>query len=155
MTLKRKTIKKILFPADLEHLDVRYSYGNAAVYKAMARNLSNVKWLGLCDAFVLALKNEPTLPLIVSRLEKLEKLDLSHCRLAKDTFIELFNICHKLKVLNLRKCLHICGEFLPSMISRLSCLETLILDGTSVDDDCLNKVDWISSKIKYLEIYRL
>jgi hypothetical protein len=41
------------------------------------------------------------------------------------------------------------------MISRLSCLETLILDGTSVDDDCLNKVDWISSKIKYLEIYRL
>ncbi|XP_031561301.1 F-box/LRR-repeat protein 7-like [Actinia tenebrosa] len=144
--------KEVLFPADLEHLDIRYSHGDAAVYQAMARSLTKVKWLGLCDAFVLAVTAQQTLQQTVSSLEKLEKLDLTHCNLAKDEFVEAFGVCCRLKVLSLRKCTHIEGEFLPKIIPQLPCLETLILNSTSIEDEPLNEVDWVNSKIKYLDI---
>lgn len=144
--------KEVLFPADLEHLDIRYSHGDPAVYQAMARRLSKVRWLGLCDAFVLAITAQQTLYQTVSSLEKLEKLDLTHCNLAKDEFVEAFGVCSRLKVLSLRKCTHIWGEFLPKIIPQLPCLETLILQSTSIEDEPLNEVDWVNSKIKYLDI---
>lgn len=144
--------KDVLFPGELEHLDIRYSHGDPAVYRAMLGRLTKVKWLGLCDAFVLALTPQHTLQQTVSSLEQLEKLDLTHCNLAKDEFVEAFGVCCRLKVLSLRKCTHIGGECLPKIIPQLQCLETLILHSTSVEDDPLNEVDWMNSRIKYLDM---
>ncbi|KAK3753783.1 hypothetical protein QZH41_006470 [Actinostola sp. cb2023] len=141
----------MLFPAELEYLDVRYSHGHKTIYQAMTRHLDNLKWLGMCDALFLAMsKEQPLRQNTTSR--HLEKLDMSHCRLVKDAFIAMFSSCKNLKLLNLRKCFNIYGESLPGLVASLTCLETLILDGTSVDDKCLQLVDWRNTKIKYLEV---
>lgn len=143
---------QMLFPANLEYLDVRYSHGPIAVYQAMARQFSNLQWLGMCDALLLALSNEQSVPNAFASLQKLEKLDMTHCQLVKDTFLFKFCPCQNLRLLSLRKCLNISGESLPVLIARLNGLETLILDGTSVHDEYLKLVEWKNTNIKYLEL---
>lgn len=152
VTLTKEQGDQVQFPTKLSYLDIRYSHGPIEVYKEMSQHLNNINWLGICDGLILAISNEQTKPNAFLNLENLEKLDVSHCKLMRDSFLFKFSSCQKLRLLSLRKCALITGESLPIMIARLKGLETLILDETSVQDEYLELVDWKNTNIKYLEL---
>ncbi|EDO43574.1 predicted protein [Nematostella vectensis] len=145
--------KEVLFPKHLKFLDMRYSHGSLQIYKAITRCLQDIKWLGICDGFILALKCDGSnLSDVLRDLRSIEKLDMSHCKLATDAVLAALSTSERLRVLNLRKCQNIQGEALEVLIPNLQSLETLILDGTSIDDACIAKVPWEQAGLRYLEL---
>ena len=142
----------VLFPKHLDCLDIRFSHGNARVYRAIANVLSDVKWLGLCDAFFQNLLAEDKLEATINSMKHLRKLDLSHCLLLKDTTLSLFVRCKKLQVLSVRRCSFLTGAFVEAFLNSCAELKTLILDGISLDDETLAKISWRCCSLKYLDL---
>lgn len=144
--------ESVLFPKHLDCLDIRFSHGNPRVYRAIGKILSNVKWLGLCDAFFHTLLAEKNLEATIDSMKHLRKLDLSHCLLLKDSTLTLFARCRALQVLSVRKCSFLTGVFIEKFLDSCTGLKTLILDGISVDDETLQKITWQYSSLKHLDL---
>lgn len=142
----------IMFPGNLEYLDIRFSHGNPQVYKAIAGQLSNVKWLGLCDPFFRAASSNGGLEKIIDGMKRLEKLDLSHCLLLQDKQLMGFARCSNLKVLSVRRCSFLTGSFVENFLESCTKLKTLILDGISLDDETLQRITWQYSSLRHLEL---
>lgn len=153
---KRKEIRSgqstVLFPKHLGFLDIRFSHGNPKVYRAIAKELGNVKWLGLCDAFFQSISAAGELQTVIDNLKNLRKLDLSHCLLLKDSTLVQFARCRHLEVLSVRRCYFLTGSFVEDFLESCAKLKTLILDGISLDDETLRKITWNCSSLKYLEL---
>lgn len=143
----------MLFPKHLDCLDIRFSHGNPRVYRAIGKELSNVKWLGLCDAFFQTLLADEKLETTIDSMKHLRKLDVSHCLTLKDSALTLFTRCRKLEVLSVRRCSFLSGTFIDNFITSCTKLRTLILDGISLEDETLQKVSWRSApSLKHLEL---
>lgn len=140
------------FPGKLEYLDVRFSQGNPRVYRAIASSVSNVKQLGLCDAFLYTLLKDGSLETTIKSMKSLRMLDLSHCRLLKDSTLALFARCSKLEVLSVRKCSMLTGSTVRELLESCTHLKTLILDGISIEDATLQSIRWDSSFLTHLEL---
>ena len=153
---KRKEIRSgqstVLFPKHLRYLDIRFSHGNPKVYRAIAKELGSVKWLGLCDAFFQSISAVGELQTVIDNLKHLRKLDLSHCLLLKDSTLVQFARCRHLEVLSVRRCSFLTGSFVQDFLESCAKLKTLILDGISLDDETLRKITWNCSSLKYLEL---
>ena len=143
---------RMLFPDSLEYLDIRFSQGHARVYRAIASRLCNIRFFGLCDAFLYTLLKDGTLETTIESFKNLQKLDVSHCQLLKDNTLALFACCSKLKELSVRKCCLLTGSFLEDFLHSCNHLKTLILDGTSIDDETLQSIRWDSSTLVHLEL---
>lgn len=143
---------EIMFPSNLEYLDIRFSHGNPRVYMAIADQLSNVRWLGLCDPFFRAVSANGGLEKTIDSMKHLEKLDLSHCVLLKDRHLMGFARCSNLEVLSVRKCSFLTGSFVEHFLESCAELKTLILDGISLDDETLQRITWRYSSLKHLEL---
>lgn len=141
-----------LFPGNLNYLDIRFSHGNPRVYRAIASSLTNIKRLGLCDAFLYTLLKDDTLETTIESMKSLRKLDLSHCRLLKDSTLALFARCSKLEVLSVRKCPMLTGRSVHEFLESCTQLRTLILDGISIEDETLQSIRWDSSLLTHLEL---
>ena len=142
----------VLFPKHLHYLDIRFSHGNPKVYRAIGKELGNIKWLGLCDAFFRSILAAGDLQTVVDSLKHLRKLDLSHCLLLKDDTLAHFARCRHLEVLSVRRCSFLTGCFVEDFLESCAKLKTLILDGISLDDETLRKITWNCSSLKYLEL---
>ena len=142
----------VLFPRNLEYLDIRFSHGNPRVYRAIAEQLSNVKWLGLCDPFFRAVLTNGELGKTIDSMKHLQKLDLSHCLLLEDSTLLQFARCSNLKVLSVRRCSFLTGSFIECFLESCAGLKTLILDGISLDDETLQKIPWRYSSLKHVEL---
>lgn len=142
----------VLFPKHLECLDIRFSHGNPRVYRAIEKELSKVKWLGLCDAFFQILLADERLETAINSMKCLRKLDVSHCRTLKDSTLTLFARCRELEVLSVRKCSFLTGAFVEVFLDSCVELKTLILDGISLDDETLQNVGWRYSSLKHLDL---
>ncbi|KAJ7350960.1 hypothetical protein OS493_037578 [Desmophyllum pertusum] len=81
-----------------------------------------------------------------------EELDLSHCRLLKDSTLALFARCSKLEVLSVRKCPMLTGRSVHEFLESCTQLRTLILDGISIEDETLQSIRWDSSLLTHLEL---
>ena len=142
----------VLFPKHLHYLDIRFSHGNPKVYRAIGKELGNIKWLGLCDAFFRSILAAGELQTAIDSLKHLRKLDLSHCLLLKDSTLVHFARCRHLEVLSVRRCSFLTGNFVEDFLESCAKLQTLILDGISLDDEALRKITWNCSSLKYLEL---
>lgn len=152
---KRKEIRgqsTVLFPKHLHCLDIRFSHGNPQVYRAIGKELGNVKWLGLCDAFFQSILAAGELQTTIDSLKHLRKLDLSHCLLLKDSTLVHFARCRHLEVLSVRRCSFLTGGFVEDFLESCAKLKTLILDGISLDDETLRKITWSCCSLKHLEL---
>jgi len=149
---KSASKETVIFPKHLECLDIRYSHGSPRVYRAIGKELGNLKWLGLCDAFIQALLSEDCLETTIDSMKYLRKLDLSHCLLLKDCTLTLFARCKKLEVLSVRRCSFLTGAFVEDFLDSCTKLKTLILDGISLDDETLQQITWRYSSLKHLEL---
>lgn len=143
---------KEVFPDHLKYLDIRLSQGHGNVYRAIASSLSNIRQLGLCDAFLYTQIQNGSLKTTIESMENLRKLDLSHCRLLSDNNLALFARCRKLELLSVRKCILLTGSFVQNFLQSCTLLKTLILDGISIDDDTLQNIRWEGSKLTHLEL---
>ena len=144
----------LLVPEKLERLDISFSWGSPSIFSRISSQLHGIKSLGACDGLLLALTaSAATLESSVSNLAgSLEKLALNQCLMVNDSLLEAFARCDKLKVLSLRKCNSVFGKSLPMLLKRCPCLETLILDGTSIESGVLETVMWEGSLLKHLEL---
>lgn len=142
----------VLFPKHLHYLDIRFSHGNPKVYRAIGKELGNIKWLGLCDAFFRSTLAAGELQTAIDSLKHLRKLDLSHCLLLKDSTLVHFARCRHLEVLSVRRCSFLTGSFVEVFLDSCTKLKTLILDGISLDDEALRKITWNCSSLKHLEL---
>ena len=149
---KTQSKEDVLFPGDLEYLDVRFSHGNPRVYRAIGKVLSKVKWLGLSDAFFQNLLAEGRMEEAIDSMKHLRKLDVSHCLLLKDSTMALFARCKKLEVLSVRKCCFLSGTFVEVFLNSCKELKTLILDGISLEDETLAEISWRNSCLKHLDL---
>ena len=149
---KMRSKETVLFPKHLEYLDIRYSHGNPRVYRAIGKELSKVKWLGLCDAFFQILLEDKRLEAVISSMKYLRKLDLSHCLMLKDSTLTLFTRCSELAVLSVRRCSFLTGDFIAVFLDSCVELKTLILDGISLEDETLQNVAWRYASLKHLEL---
>lgn len=140
------------FPEKLEYLDIRFSHGNPRVYRAIASSVSNIKQLGLCDAFLYTLLKDGSLETTIKSMKSLRMLDLSHCRLLKDSTLAFFARCSKLEVLSVRKCSMLTGSAVHELLESCTHLKTLILDGISIEDEILQSIRWDSSFLTHLEL---
>ena len=144
--------EKRVFPKKLEELDIRFSHGHSQVYRAIALGLSNIKSLGLCDAFLYTLFKDNNLETTIERMTDLRFLDLSHCLLLKDSTVAMFACCRKLEVLSVRKCHTLGGSFVQDILQSCVHLTTLVLDGIGIDDNTLQSIKWQSSRLIHLEL---
>lgn len=142
----------VLFPKHLDCLDIRFSHGSPGVYRAIGKELSNVKWLGLCDAFFQAILANGELQATIDSMKNLRKLDLSHCLQLKDSTLVQFKRCSTLEVLSVRRCCFLTGTFVGDFLESCTRLKTLILDGISLDDDTLQNISWRYSTLKHLDL---
>ena len=149
---KTQIKEDVLFPGDLECLDIRFSHGNPRVYRAIGKVLSKVKWLGLSDAFFQNLLAEGTMEETIDSLKHLRKLDVSQCLLLKDNTLALFGRCRKLELLSVRKCCFLSGTFVEVFLNSCKELKTLILDGISLEDETLAEISWRNSCLKHLDL---
>ena len=140
------------FPADLEYLDIRFSQGHCRVYREIASSCNNIKHLRLCDAFLYTLQRDGSLETTIESMKSLRQLDLSHCRLLKDSSLALFARCRELEVLCLRKCFLLRGSFIEDFLQSCVHLKTLVLDGINIDDDMLQSISWDSCCLTHLEL---
>lgn len=163
LTLKSVTFKnsnpkdgndtQVLIPKKLQCLDMRFSRGSPSVFSSIACQLHNLQSLGACDGFlhslIVSAKLEST---IASLTNSLENLDMSQCLFVTDSLLELFVHCKKLRVLSLRKCNGVFGNSLQLILQSCPDIETLILDGTSIENVFLEKVKWEKWRLKHLEL---
>lgn len=140
------------FPGKLDDLDIRFSQGNSRVYQAIALSLANIKRLGLCDGFLYTLLKSGSLESTIKSMKDLRVLDFSHCLLLKDMTLGLFARCSKLEVLSLRRCPMLTGCSLQELLQSCTNLNTLILDGISIDDNILRRIRWDKSCLTHLEL---
>ena len=150
--LEIRSQNTVLFPKHLDCLDIRFSHGSPNVYRAIGKELSNVKWLGLCDAFFQTILTKGELQTTIDSMKDLRKLDVSHCLLLKDSTLVQFARCENLEVLSVRRCSFLTGSFVGDFLDSCSKLKTLILDGTSLDDETLQNISWRYSSLKHLEL---
>ncbi len=146
------TENTVLFPKHLNCLDIRFSHGSPDVYHAIGRELSDVKWLGLCDAFFQTILAKGELQTTIDSMKNLRKLDVSHCLLLKDSTLVQFARCSNLEVLSVRRCSFLTGSFVGDFLESCAKLKTLILDGISLDDETLQNITWRYSSLKHLEL---
>lgn len=140
------------FPGKLNCLDIRFSHGHPRVFRAIASNLSKVESLGLCDAFLYSLLEDGILEETIESMKNLRVLDLSHCRLLKENTLALFARCSKLEVLSVRRCPMLTGSSIQEFLESCTHLQTLTLDGISIDDETLQSIRWDSTFLTYLEL---
>lgn len=140
------------FPGKLNCLDIRFSQGHPRVFRAIASNLSKVESLGLCDAFLYSLLEDGILEETIESMKNLRVLDLSHCRLLKENTFALFARCSKLEVLSVRRCSMLTGSSIQEFLESCTHLQTLTLDGISIDDETLQSIRWDSTFLTYLEL---
>lgn len=140
------------FPGKLNCLDIRFSHGHPRVFRAIASNLSKVESLGLCDAFLYSLLEDGILEETIESMKNLRVLDLSHCRLLKENTFALFARCSKLEVLSVRRCSMLTGSSIQEFLESCIHLQTLTLDGISIDDETLQSIRWDSTFLTYLEL---
>lgn len=140
------------FPGKLNCLDIRFSQGHPRVFRAIASNLSKVESLGLCDAFLYTLLEDGILEETIESMKNLRVLDLSHCRLLKENTLALFARCSKLEVLSVRRCPMLTGSSIQEFLESCTHLQTLTLDGISIDDETLQSIRWDSTFLTYLEL---
>ena len=148
----RAVQRTVLFPKHLNYLDIRFSHGSPEVYRAIGKELGNIKWLGLCNAFFRSILAAGGLQTVIDSLKHLRKLDLSHCLLLKDSTLVHFARCRHLEVVSVRKCSFLTGSFVEDFLESCAKLKTLILDGISLDDETLRKITWNCSSLKHLEL---
>ncbi|EDO28471.1 predicted protein [Nematostella vectensis] len=142
------------FPRNLDYLDIRHTTGDKSAFKIIALTLQGVRCLGLNDEIIKSSQDKSeNLEKMFSGFSATKILEFSYCtKLSDDMVGHLAAFGLRLESLCLRRCNSIIGKSLPLLINSCTLLTSLVLDGTSIDDDALMSVPWENSIISDVDL---